>query len=175
MIFSTDDYKHNFDDWVNGKNRILYVLGYSGSGKTTLSDKLAKEYDCTVVHMDEVHMYLGNKYGRANWKSKPKEERNKLIWAETMKRTGKGRAIVDGGPRIIEAVPDLKKESFIIMGTSQLLAAYRLTKRTFSMNNKQGIPAFLKIYKDTPKLLILFYMLNAVWKNTKNHNYELAD
>ena len=174
MLISSDDYLNNFDEWVMGKNRILYVIGFSGSGKTTLSDKLANEYDCTVVHIDEVHKYMGEKYGREKWKAKSPDERHQLLWDEVIKRSGTGTAIIDGGKLILTMNHDLRKESFIITGTSIIKSTYRLTRRTFSDNEKQGVDAFLNIYKGKPKLYVLLKMLHAIYKNTRS-NIQLAE
>lgn len=36
-----------------GERMLLAIDGRCGSGKSTLAEKIAKEFDCTVIHMDD--------------------------------------------------------------------------------------------------------------------------
>lgn len=44
--------KYNFDKFVDGKIRLLFIFGYSGSGKTTLTAKLASKYNCNITILE---------------------------------------------------------------------------------------------------------------------------
>ena len=61
---------HKYDDFINGKSNILFIVGLSGSGKTTLADKLAREYNAKHINLD-IYYYEDNPNHFLNdiWKS----------------------------------------------------------------------------------------------------------
>lgn len=47
-----NNYELNFDKWISGENKILYITGLMGSGKSTFSIELSKEYNCKLIELD---------------------------------------------------------------------------------------------------------------------------
>lgn len=53
-LLNQDDVYLNYDKWNTIDNNILFITGTAGSGKTTLADRLAKENNAEVIHLDYV-------------------------------------------------------------------------------------------------------------------------
>ena len=51
-LISEDDIGVNLSRWNSGEITTLFITGISGSGKTTLTNKYAKDFKCTKVHLD---------------------------------------------------------------------------------------------------------------------------
>lgn len=47
-----NNYELNFDKWISGENKILYITGLMGSGKSIFSIELSKEYNCKLIELD---------------------------------------------------------------------------------------------------------------------------
>ena len=174
ILFSDDDYKHNVEDFMSGKEKILYVFGLSGSGKTTMTNKLAKLLNCKVIHIDEVHHEMSKKFGK-NWKngSLSQQQRRDIVWNEVKKRAGDDKCIIEGGAMIVYKVEDLEKKPYIIPGTSVITSTFRMLKRTLSNDPKQGLPAFFKDYEGKSKFDMLKNMIRIIYNCAKG-NIDMA-
>lgn len=59
-------YDYNVDSWGTSEdNNALYITGFSGSGKTTLANKIAKENDAKLIHLDAYMGRTNNKSEKA--------------------------------------------------------------------------------------------------------------
>lgn len=45
---------YNVQDFVNGKENILFITGFSGSGKTTFAERLAYKFDMIHIDLDNI-------------------------------------------------------------------------------------------------------------------------
>lgn len=118
--------KYNFDKFVDGKIRLLFIFGYSGSGKSTLARSLADKYKCKIKVMEMCS--VENCY---------KELKNILI--NTSTRSDKNQYIIEG----IQLLPIYDNESsffkhelwnhaFIILDTDIKTSVIRRLKREFT-------------------------------------------
>ena len=49
----------NYDKWLNGKNKVLYITGLSGSGKGYQAKKIADKIDnCVIFELDKFENYM---------------------------------------------------------------------------------------------------------------------
>ena len=53
VIISSNNIEYNVDKWINSKDGKLLITGYIGSGKSTLSKKLSKQYNITIISLDD--------------------------------------------------------------------------------------------------------------------------
>ena len=58
LFISEKDVEYRVDDFKNHKVAILWITGQSGSGKSTSSKKLADEYKCDRIGIDDIEHFL---------------------------------------------------------------------------------------------------------------------
>lgn len=80
---------YNLKDWSASNHPILLITGLSGSGKTTFANKIAKEYNATLISFDVLKFYSSSSKQSQNILDiflKKYPEINKLVqshWCKT--------------------------------------------------------------------------------------------
>ena len=178
-VFDSKNVEYRVDEFKNGKENILFIVGRSGSGKTTLSNKISKEYDTEVVHLDD--MMTPGKYSDDQLKkssdclysyfaSVGAKYRNVKKWTSDVyynltpdlikyiDRNAKRRIIIEGFHLLENEIFDsvkgiLKRHAVLIMGTSFTKSAFRNSKRDTSdePNQLKRMSAILKMFANETK------------------------
>lgn len=133
FLFSKKDYYYNFEDWVNDKTNLLFILGLSGSGKTTISKKLAEKHNATLIEMDK--LFDWDKLHKEN-EANPDEfwfERacdSKTLEIIDKYKNSKKKVIIEGVyPLFLQYPEDLKDYSIIILRKSVLASSLKAVMR----------------------------------------------
>lgn len=154
-VISDDDFYYNFDDWINNKNKVLFIIGLSGSGKTTLGKQLVDKYNGTYIAVDDIWQPLIREYKKKTGKVTseiPEEEFIKIdnIIVEKLKilfnSNLKNKTIIEGIQIVKLDKKYLKNQSIIIKGSSYFKSFYRALQRDFDNFAKKGITRFLDHY-----------------------------
>jgi len=151
-IISDDDFYYNFDDWLQDKNKILFIIGLSGSGKTTLGNHLANKYNGVLISIDDIWMPILREYKKKTGKKTPEmtedefakiddivEERIKLL----LKSKFKNKTIIEG---MYMSYDNPKEQSIIIKGSSYFRSFYQALQRDYDNFAKKGVSRFLDHY-----------------------------
>jgi len=151
-VFSDDDFYYNFDDWVQDKNKILFIIGLSGSGKTTLGKKLVDKYNGTLISIDDIWMPILRDYKQKTGKKTPDmtedefakiddivEEKIKLL----LKSKFKNKTVIEG---MYISYDNPKEQSIVIKGSSYFRSFYQALQRDYDKFSKKGASRFLDHY-----------------------------
>jgi adenylate kinase family enzyme len=106
----------------------LFITGLSGSGKSTLADRLGKEMDIPVIHLDGwFNKRLREKFGAGINKTEVAyKEGIKLLLEETPER-----CIIEGGQLVYCNRDELMQQNIIILRVSLIKSILRAIKRDF--------------------------------------------
>jgi adenylate kinase family enzyme len=138
FYFSDKTISVDLDKFINGKNRLLFVVGVCGSGKTTLVKKLSKQYNVKGYETDNVFKTVVKKY-----KYDSGDDPFVLYFdeIENFVDSIKGRGIVEGTGLLyiwdhIEKKYN-KQSSFIFIGLSHIRGTIRQ-----SIRNSKGVAPY---------------------------------
>jgi hypothetical protein len=156
-VISDDDFYYNFDDWINNKNKVLFIIGLSGSGKTTLGQQLANKYHCKCTSTDTIWSSIlkdyKDKIGEKYYTNTKKQQDQIFDKIDTNTinsiRTAltlpfKNKTIIEGIDIIYLEKELLKNQSIIIKGSSYFKSSYQQIKRNHNDISKEGISKFLQ-------------------------------
>lgn len=165
---------HNIQKWLDGKEKIAYVLGPSGSGKTTLAHfgkNLYSTYQqnpepVKVISLDEIHRKLNKEHPELHGNPKKWEYLLKAAYREL----GDSKGIIEG-EQLRNVWDKIKTKPVIIMGTSALKSSFRMVKRT--LGQYDTFKDYAKEKGDNSIFAPAKKMISVIAKNTiKNFKNE---
>lgn len=154
-VLSDDDFYYNFDDWINNKNKILFIVGLSGSGKTTLGKQLVDKYNGTYIAVDDIWQPLIREYKKKTGKVTSEIQEEEFIKIDNIvveklkvlfNSNFKNKTIIEGIQIVKLDKKYLKNQSIVVKGSSYFKSFYRAVQRDFDNFAKKGITRFLDHY-----------------------------
>lgn len=130
---SIENFEYRFDEWKQGKTRVLFICGLSGSGKTTYGRELAQETNSTLISLDGyLKPMIRDKYGKDITSSQYQQRVFDSGIEDLLKANPAGKIIFEGGQICWMNPEKLKNYSVIIVGTSFVTSTWRAILRDFS-------------------------------------------
>ena len=153
-LLNKDDVYYRFDDWVNGKENVLFITGLSGSGKSTLATKIAKKYHAKYIEIDVEGKKIEREHHEIEHLSS-KNARKQRILELIVSKYGNEKVVIEGYQIGTFCDPDyVKQHAIIIIGVGTLLADWRITKRALTDIDRE------RKFADTDNRLLL--LLHAI-------------
>lgn len=156
-----NNYELNFDKWISGENKILYITGLMGSGKSTFSLELSKEYNCKLIELDLLRKELSDDL-QANTQGHHMEDKEFIeIFIKKINSTVKkyNRVIVEGVQ--VMYFNDFRThikdtDSVLIINTSLIKSTFRSIKRDGLTQLFNNIVNNLEFNKEKNKFITNF-------------------
>lgn len=130
-IVNDKDIIYGLEEWIEGKRKLLSIMGISGSGKTYMAKKLSKKYNAKFIELDLLFLELRKIYGedKIGFKRNPKFTSEKFIEHIEKESVGFERVIIEGIHLRTIDINYICKGSVIIKDTDLHLATERAYKR----------------------------------------------
>lgn len=125
---------YNFDKWLSGEKRLLFIIGLSGSGKSTMAKQVSLMNDAECLGLDRyIKKLIRTKTGQNNpdYEKEAFEQGVKLL----VEDNPKGQLVIEGGQLLWFNPEDLKNEAVIIVRTSLVVSCWRACKRDFDKDH----------------------------------------
>lgn len=125
---------YNFDKWLSGEKRLLFIIGLSGSGKSTMAKQVSLMNDAECLGLDQyIKKLIRTKTGQSNpdYEKEAFEQGVKLL----VEDNPKGQLVIEGGQLLWFNPEDLKNEAVIIVRTSLVVSCWRACKRDFDKDH----------------------------------------
>jgi cytidylate kinase len=158
--------EYKVEDWIVGKEKILFITGYSGSGKSTLADQMARTHNAYHIELDMVNINLKLMYGEDvyhGW-THPQYSAAVFHWLELWFLNE--RVVVEGGQVLKLDFNWVSKHSFIITKAGIIKSSVMAIIRDFKKEHWARYKSITPLYH---------IKKNLVWRKRLERFIVLAD